>query len=111
VRFEALEALSVKVLTHLRGNSFSLLEIYQRSKKPAFPERRYKLVQHKKSRHGNGIVQVTILYQHNKMTAKSFRNNQQDVTMYENLLFQRFLLLNMFRATHRSSSEAQKLYL
>ena len=27
------------------------------------------------------------------------------------LLFQRFLLLNMFRATHRSSSGAQKLYL
>jgi len=26
-------------------------------------------------------------------------------------LFQRFLLLNMFRATHRSSTEAQKLYL
>jgi len=31
--------------------------------------------------------------------------------MYQNLLFQRFLLLNMFRATHRSSSGAQKLYL
>jgi hypothetical protein len=31
--------------------------------------------------------------------------------MYQNLLFQSFLLLNMFRATHRSSSEAQKLYL
>jgi len=27
------------------------------------------------------------------------------------LLFQRFLLLNMFRATHRSSSGAQELYL
>jgi len=52
LRFEALEALSVKVLTHLRGNSFSLLEIYQLSKEPALPERRYKLVQHKKSRHG-----------------------------------------------------------
>jgi len=42
---------------------------------------------------------------------ESFRNNQQDATMYYNLLFQRFLLLNMFRATHRSSSGAQKLYL
>jgi hypothetical protein len=31
--------------------------------------------------------------------------------MYQNLLFQRFLLLNMFRATHRSSSGVQKLYL
>jgi len=31
--------------------------------------------------------------------------------MYYNLLFQRFLLLNMFRATYRSSSGAQKLYL
>jgi hypothetical protein len=41
----------------------------------------------------------------------SFRNNQQDATMYQNLLFQRFLLLNMYRATHRSSSGAQKLYL
>jgi hypothetical protein len=31
--------------------------------------------------------------------------------MYYKLLFQRFLLLNMIRGTHRSSSEAQKLYL
>jgi len=31
--------------------------------------------------------------------------------MYYNLLFQRFLLLNMFRATHRPSSGTQKLYL
>jgi len=38
----------------------------------------------------------------------SFRNNQQDATMYQNLLFQRFLLLNMYRATHRSSSGAKK---
>jgi hypothetical protein len=33
------------------------------------------------------------------------------VTIYQNLLFQRFLLLNMFRVTHRSSSGAQQLYL
>jgi hypothetical protein len=30
--------------------------------------------------------------------------------MYWNLLFQRFLLLNMFRATHRSSSGAQTVF-
>jgi len=42
---------------------------------------------------------------------KLFRNNQQDATMYYNLLFRRFLLLNKFQATHRSSSGTQKLYL
>jgi len=31
--------------------------------------------------------------------------------MYWNLLLQRFLLLNMFRSTHRSSVGAHKLYL
>ena len=42
---------------------------------------------------------------------KLFKNNLQDAAMYWNLLFQRFLLLKMFRATHLSSSGAQKLYL
>jgi len=51
VRFEGLEALSVKFLSPLRDNSISLLEIYRRSKQRTLPERLYKLVRHKTSRH------------------------------------------------------------
>ena len=37
-------------------------------------------------------------------------NNQQDATVYQNLLFHVYMKLNMFRATHRSSSGAQELH-
>jgi len=40
----------------------------------------------------------------------SYRNNQQDVTVFQNLLFHVYMKLNMFRATHRSSSGAQELH-
>jgi len=41
---------------------------------------------------------------------RSYRNNQQDATVYQNLLFFVNMMLNMFRATHRSSSGAQELH-
>jgi len=37
----------------------------------------------------------------------SYRNSQQDATVYQNLLFHVYMKLNMFRATHRPSSRAQ----
>ena len=37
----------------------------------------------------------------------SYRNSQQDATVYQNLLFNVYMKLNMFRATHRPSSGAQ----
>jgi hypothetical protein len=37
----------------------------------------------------------------------SYKNSQQDATMYQNLLFHVYMNLNMFRATHRPSSGAQ----
>ena len=40
----------------------------------------------------------------------SYRNNQQDATVYQNLLFHVYVKLNMYRATHRPSSGAQKLH-
>jgi hypothetical protein len=40
----------------------------------------------------------------------SYRNNQQDATVYQNLLFHVFMKLNVFQATHRSSSGAQELH-
>jgi len=38
----------------------------------------------------------------------SYRNSQPDATVYQNVLFHVYMKLNMFRATHRPSSEAQK---
>jgi len=37
----------------------------------------------------------------------SYRNRQQDATVYQNLLFHVYMKPNMFRATHRPSSGAQ----
>ena len=37
----------------------------------------------------------------------SYRNSQQDATVYQSLLFHVYMKLNMFRATHRPSSGAQ----
>ena len=37
----------------------------------------------------------------------SYRNSQQDATLYQNLLFHVYIKLNMFRATHHPSSGAQ----
>jgi hypothetical protein len=37
----------------------------------------------------------------------SYRNNQQDATVYQNLLFHVYMKLNVFQATHRPSSGAQ----
>ena len=37
----------------------------------------------------------------------SYRNSQQDATVYQNLLFHVYMKLNMFRATHSPSSGAQ----
>jgi hypothetical protein len=37
----------------------------------------------------------------------SYRNSQQDATVYQNLLFDVYMKLNMFRATHHPSSGAQ----
>jgi hypothetical protein len=37
----------------------------------------------------------------------SYRNSQQDATVYQNLLFHVYMKLNMFRVTHRPSSGAQ----
>jgi len=38
---------------------------------------------------------------------RSYRNSQQDATVYQNLLFHVYMKLNMFRATRRPSSRAQ----
>jgi len=45
----------------------------------------------------------------NGKTAKynSYRNSQQDATVYQNLLFHVYMKLNMFQATHRPLSGAQ----
>jgi hypothetical protein len=45
-----------------------------------------------------------------KAVISSYRNNQQDATVYQNLLFHVNMKLDMFRATHRSSSGAQELH-
>jgi hypothetical protein len=37
----------------------------------------------------------------------SYRNGQQDATVYKNLLFHVYMKLNMFRVTHRPSSGTQ----
>jgi len=37
----------------------------------------------------------------------SYRNSQQDATVYQNLLFHVYMKLNVFWATHRPSSGAQ----
>ena len=37
----------------------------------------------------------------------SYRNNEQDATVYQNLLFHVYMKLNMIQATHRPSSGAQ----
>ena len=42
-----------------------------------------------------------------KIVHNSYRNSQQDVTVYQNLLFHVCIKLNMFRASHRPSSGAQ----
>jgi hypothetical protein len=43
----------------------------------------------------------------NKTYNNSYRNSQQDATVYQNLLFHVYMKLNMFRATQRLSSGAQ----
>jgi len=40
----------------------------------------------------------------------SYRNNEQDATVYQNLFYV-YMTLNMFQATHRSSSGAKELHL
>jgi len=42
-----------------------------------------------------------------RITQKKTHNSQQDATVYQNLLFHVYINLNMFRGTHRPSSEAQ----
>jgi hypothetical protein len=37
---------------------------------------------------------------------RSYRNSQQDATVYQNLLLNVYMKLNMFRASHRPSSGA-----
>jgi len=41
---------------------------------------------------------------HYRQENTSYRKIQQDVTVYQNLLFHIYMKLNMFRATHRPSS-------
>ena len=57
-------------------------------------------------------VKVVLVYcdSYNILTeteGNSYRNNQQDATVYQNLLFHVYMKLNMFRSTHRPSPEAQ----
>jgi len=44
--------------------------------------------------------------QHNSLV-NSYRNSQQNATVYQKFLFYIYMKLNMFRATHRPSSGAQ----
>ena len=41
---------------------------------------------------------------HHNFANKSYIKIQQDITVYQNLLFHIYMKLNMFRATHRPSS-------
>jgi hypothetical protein len=43
----------------------------------------------------------------NFQRSNSYRNSQQDATVYENLLFHYYINLNMFRATHHPSQGDQ----
>jgi hypothetical protein len=49
------------------------------------------------------LYSTEVMQQH----INSYRNSQQDATVYQNLLFYVYMKLNMFRATHRPSSGAQ----
>jgi len=47
------------------------------------------------------------MFVHPCITVNSYRNSQQDATVYYNLLFNVYMKLNMFRATHRPSTGAK----
>jgi hypothetical protein len=49
----------------------------------------------------------TFLHASKVLNNNSYRNSQQDATVYQNLLFHVYMKHNMFRATHRPSSGAQ----
>jgi len=52
-------------------------------------------------------ITLTMFKRMNKTyIGSSYRNSQQDATVYQNLLFHVYMKLNMFRATHHPSSGA-----
>jgi len=52
-------------------------------------------------------IQATSKSRNKQFCLRSYRNSQQDATVYQNLLLHVYMKLNMFRATHRPSSGAQ----